>query len=266
MKLLDVARKLVELYASTYLGPVTKILQARLLAVAIMSATGVNDNERRKLLDQWERITFRIFGLFHKDSRTKVGDYVRLASRIVTGDLELHTYNQIMAGLRELGDEYHIDAAVEEGLINRDYYNHPEECRYLLWSYEVHLAEELGSGATVDEHEKSGIWKLGAYDSIEHIFPQNPTGSSWRSKMRSAGGTRKKIESNVNRIGNLLLLPIQLNQEAQNSSFNSKKETYCKHNLRMVQQVCKKNDWTLADIQAREAKIVEWAKIRWRDV
>jgi hypothetical protein len=78
-QLLDVARKLVDLYGSTHLGPVTDILHARLLAVALKSAT-VNEIERQKLLDQWERVTFRIFGLFDKDSRTKVGDYVRLAA------------------------------------------------------------------------------------------------------------------------------------------------------------------------------------------
>ena len=71
-RLLDVAQKLVELYASPYLGPVTAILHARLLAVAIKSAKGVNERERTKLLEQWERITFRIFSLYDKNSRTKV--------------------------------------------------------------------------------------------------------------------------------------------------------------------------------------------------
>lgn len=66
-RLLDVARKLVELYSSPYLGPVTGILHARLLAVAIKAATGVTEAERTGLLDQWERVTFRIFGLFDKD-------------------------------------------------------------------------------------------------------------------------------------------------------------------------------------------------------
>ena len=61
MRLLDVAQKLAELYASPHLGPVTEILHARLLAVAIKSAPGVNDGEREKLLEQWERVTFRIF-------------------------------------------------------------------------------------------------------------------------------------------------------------------------------------------------------------
>lgn len=266
MQLLDVARKVVELYASTHLGPVTEILHARLLAVALKSATGVDDNERRKLLDQWERVSFRIFGLFNKDSRTKVGDYVLLASKIVTEDIETRTYNQIMTGLRELGHEYPIDKAVQEGLINREYYSHPEDCRYLLWSYEEHLAKLLGEGATIDEHEKNGIWKLRASDSIEHIFPQAPTGSVWRDKMRSAVGPKQPIEPNVDRIGNLILLPIKLNQEAKNSPFVTKKTTYRKHNLRMIQQVCDESDWTLSTIEAREARIVAWAKARWSDV
>lgn len=266
MRLLDVARKLVELYASTHLGPVTEILHARLLAVALKSATGINDQERGKLLEQWERVTFRIFGLFDKDSRTKVGDYVRLASRIVTEDLETRTYNQIMAGLRELGSEYPIEQALREGLIGRNCYDHPEECRYLLWSYEEHLALQLGPHATVDAHEKSAIWKLRASDSIEHIFPQTPTASTWKDKMRSSDGQPQPIEANVGRIGNLLLLPIQLNQEAQNSPFVDKKATYSKHNLRMVQEVCKESDWTLSQIASREARIVNWANTRWSNV
>jgi len=142
MRLLDVAQKLAELYASPHLGPVTEILHARLLAVAIKSAPGVNDGEREKLLEQWERVTFRIFGLYDKDSRTKVGDYVRIASKIVTQDIEMRTYNQIMTGLQDLGHEYPIEDALDEWS-TEDCYDHPEETRYLLWSYEEYLARRL---------------------------------------------------------------------------------------------------------------------------
>jgi len=60
----------------------------------------------------------------------------------------------------------------------------------------------------------------------------------------------------VGRIGNLLLLPIQLNQEAQNFPFDTKKKTYAKHNLRMVQDVCKESDWTLSQIEAEKHKLL----------
>jgi hypothetical protein len=88
---LDVATKLVERYANTQLDAVTDILQARLLAVAIKSAAGVSQEKKIKLLDQWERVTFRIFGLFGRDSRTKVGDYVRIGFKIVTNDINTRT-------------------------------------------------------------------------------------------------------------------------------------------------------------------------------
>ncbi len=144
-RLLDVARKLTSLHGNVFLGPVTEILHARLLAVAIMAAGGVNDEERTRLLDQWERVTFRIFGLYAKDSRTKVGDYVRLAANIASSDINTRTYNQIMAGLKNLGAEFPIDNAIAEGLIGKDCYERPEMCRYVLWLYEEHLAKSLGA-------------------------------------------------------------------------------------------------------------------------
>lgn len=144
-RLLNVAQKLTSLYSTNQLNAVTEILHARMLAVAIMTAEGVTGEERSKLLSQWERSTFRIFGLYGKDSRAKVGDYVRLAYRIVTNHIETRTYNEIMAALHVLGSEYPIERAVEEGLLGKDCYaSSPELCRYVLWNYEEHLAQTLG--------------------------------------------------------------------------------------------------------------------------
>lgn len=265
-RLLDVARKLVELYASPYLGPVTGILHARLLAVAIKSATGVTEPERARLLEQWERVTFRIFGLFDKDSRTKVGDYVRLAARIVSNDMDTRTYNQIMTALREIGKEYPFGEALEQELAKKDWYDHPEECRYVLWSYEEHLAKSLGVCATVDEKEKGRVWKLRAADSIEHVFPQNHAAPAWQGKMRKAGGRPEDPNAHIGRIGNLLLLPEKVNKEAQDRAFDEKKKSYEQHNLRMIHKVCDLPDWTLAEIEVREKDILAWAKTRWSDL
>lgn len=184
-RLLDVARKLGSIHGNIFLGPVTDILHARILAVAIMSARGVDEAERGKLLEQWERVSFRIFGLYGKDARTKVGEYVRLAAKIVLEDIETRTYNQIMGKLRSLGAEFPVLDAVTEGLSKKDCYERsPEVCRYVLWKYEEQLAHTLGGGATVDENERVKIWKRRATDSIEHIFPQSPWGvDEWTGKM-----------------------------------------------------------------------------------
>jgi len=266
-RLLDVAKKLAWLHGNSHLKPVAEILHARLLAVAIMSAKGVTEQERKALLEQWERVTFRIFGLCAKDARTKVGDYVRLAAKIVREDIEIRTFNQIMAALKLLGSEHSIEEAVAAGLVGKDCYERPEMCRYILWRYEEYLAQRLGAGATVDEHERNAIWRKRATDSIEHIFPQNPWGvAGWRGKMRSAGGPEEPVLRHVGRIGNLLLLPLALNQEAKIRPFVEKNELYKRHNLRMIQEVLTETDWTLEQIDAREARIVEWAKTQWCDL
>lgn len=266
--LLDYARKLTALHGDIYLGPVTQILHARVLAVAIMAAKGVNGPERQKLLEQWERVTFRIFGLYGKDSRQMVGSYVRLAAQIVGDDIETRTYNQIMAKLKLLGTDYPVEDAVKEGLAGKDCYeNSPDMCRYVLWQYEEHLAAQLGANATIDEHDRTAIWRKRATDSIEHIFPQSPWGEpGWNDKMRRKDEDPQNIFLHVGRIGNLLLLPIALNQEARTKPFVDKKAIYEKHNLRMVKEVCVEADWTLDEIESRESRIIEWANTRWADL
>jgi len=45
--------------------------------------------------------------------------------------------------------------------------------------------------------------------------------------------------------------------------FDRRTEIYRKHHLRMVEEVA---DWTLFEIEAREARIAAWAKTRWTDI
>jgi hypothetical protein len=84
--------------------------------------------------------------------------------------------------------------------------------------------------------------------------------------MRSTGGPEEPVLRHVGRIGNLLLLPLALNQEAKIRPFVEKNELYKRHNLRMIQEVLTETDWTLEQIDAREARIVEWAKTQWCDL
>lgn len=78
--LFDVTSRLVKLYENRILGPVTKILHARVLAVALHITDSLNNEEKNRALIQWERGTFRIYGLLGKDARTKIGDYVLTVS------------------------------------------------------------------------------------------------------------------------------------------------------------------------------------------
>ena len=250
-KLHLVTDKLVAINLDRSLSVVTRILQVRILGVALMLTEALSDKERLIVRQQWERVSFRIFGLFRNDARAKVGDYIKLAAWIIREGSEVN-FKEIMAKLRILGSEHNVEEGVKDLLKKPAYENFEEECRYILWRYEEYLADQ--EGAKVNQELREKIWAArSTSETIEHIFPQNPVpGGPWKGKLNS----HARIEKHVDRIGNLLLLPPGLNSKAGNKGFKEKKEIYEKaEGLRIVKEVLKKRDWNQAAIDQREKKI-----------
>lgn len=268
--LLDVTKKLVKLRGEVFYDAVAYITQARLLAVAIMTTDKLSKDERTKALDQWERVTFRIFGLFDKDSRTKVGEYTRLAIAVMKGEDGASSSEELMESLAELGFDHSPIHAVKEALRPHDFYQKRQDaCRYLLWRYEEHLAENAGPHATVSDEAKLALWKNNAADTIEHVYPQIPDpGGPWHRKMREGDrGRARPVEQHVHRLGNLVLLRPPLNVLAGNKGFAEKKTIYKQEQLRMLSEEIRKcSDWTLKEIKEREERIAKWAVERWSDL
>lgn len=265
-RILEVTKKLVSLYSDVHLGPVTNVLQARVLAVAISLADSLTDEEKNKVLDQWEKVTFRIYGIFGKDSRSKVGDYVRLANKIMNKSGGASRYSEIMHAVRSLGEDYPVQQAIEEGLRNKNVYDGNQEViRYMLWCYEEYLAQTVGNGAVTNEEYRYQIWQArSANESIEHVMPQNPeSGGAWDGKISKD----INFDRAVNSIGNLILLPQVLNNEAKRQGFLAKKSVYAKsEGLRMVNEILTANDWSYNEIKERENKILEWVAVKWSDL
>lgn len=218
---------------------VTKIRHARLLAVAIM-LRDFPDEEERKLLDQWEKTSFRIFGLCRKDARTGIGDFVRLACEIQS-NLDL-SGDDISEKIRQIGAGYTTDEVANQ-LLHADCYNRWEaELRYVLYRYEEHLAEQRGQ--TFDNEQWNRIWQESAANSIEHILPKS-----------------KGSQDLVHRIGNLLLLPPRLNSTLGDKEPQEKANTYRQTGLLsagdIAETICKYG-WDEAQIESREDKITTW--------
>ena len=100
------------MYSDKRRNAVTDITQARLLAVAIMLRKDLREEDREKLLEQWERTSFKIFGLFRKDARNKVGEYVRAAKRI-RKDSDANI-DALLNSISEIGSDFPIESAVAE--------------------------------------------------------------------------------------------------------------------------------------------------------
>ena len=227
------------------LDAVTDIQQARLVATAINLRNDLGSMEKERILRCWENITFRIYGMYAKDARTSVGDYTRLAWRIVNKGL---SPDKIIAKLSKIGGDYPVDKAVGE-LRQTNCYEKlsGDELKYFFHRYEEHLSREAGQ--KFENKHWNHIWVEDVSDSIEHIRPQ------------SKGGDY------VHWLGNLVLLPPGLNSKLGNTAPKKKTEAYRDTGMRIALEAAKQveNGWKKKDIRCREEELLTWAATEWAD-
>lgn len=250
---LKVTEALNELNADNRRNAVTQISQARLVAVAVKLRDDLRDSEE-EILQLWEKITFRIYGIHRKDARTAVGHYVRLAWEIWHKKKKLST-KKIMSRLSKIGAGY---PCTEENL-NRElgkkdaYGDSPtlsaEELRYFFYRYEEHLAKEAGQDFDNDQWNR--IWEVSVADSIEHIMPQI---KGWNY---------------IHWLGNLTMLPRRLNSSLKDKRPKKKPDEYEYTGLHDARDVAKRirsdGTWTQKQVLAREKELLKWAAQEWGD-
>jgi len=258
--LLKVAKELLKLSRNLFLNPVTKVQHARLLKVSIELRDDLLVSEQDELIALWEKVTFRIFGIAGKDTRTKIGDYVRLSQSIVrkkqfiNNRLIAFPKNEISLTLTNLGADFKILDVIKE-IQDKDLYSvndWKEELRYFFYKYERYLNAKKGySFPDVIWYE---IWKADLNKTIEHIYPQTP-GSRWSFTLST---------KDINRLGNITMLTADLNNEARNLAFNNKKDVYNKENrLLGLMEIYNNDVWNLEAIEKREQELINWAIATW---
>lgn len=257
----EITSCLSKLYSDKRRNAVTDITQARLLAVAIMLRKDLREEERDRLLEQWERTSFKIFGLFRKDARTKVGEYVRAAKKIrKDANANVDDLLNFIAGI---GSDFPIETAVEE-LNKHDFYSDwQKELRYFFFRYEEYLSTKNGS--QINQVLWNEIWESNSNNTIEHILPQDKSDPGWSHI------TEVKHKELLHSIGNLCLLSPPLNSEASNKCFDDKKAVYKKANLMHLQDIIsgngiERNVWDEDAINNRREHLIKFAMDQWQDL
>ncbi len=95
--------------------------------------------------------------------------------------------------------------------------------------------------------------------TVEHILPQNHTEAWGNTPNGFADGT----ETYIWRLGNLTLLPKELNNELGNADFSTKVAGYRDHCLKVSEDVCNSPEWTAQAIDQRQRNMAEIAKTIW---
>lgn len=247
---------------------VTYITQARLLAVSIMLT--YDGKDRFKLLDQWERTTFKIYGLFKRDSRTAVGDYVSVAKEIYVSknkenknDVNFSVDN-LVKKIAKIGSDKNgvteFDISTVDKELKKDCYNDwsSEELRYFFFKYEEYTSKQKGS--QINDATWTEIWGLSASKTIEHILPQDENATGWEHF------TTEEYEEYLHSIGNLCLLSQTKNSQAGNHPFDFKKTIYPSANMNSLENVIACNVWNKEAIEERTERLITFAKEQWKDL
>lgn len=245
VRLKAVVQAVYKLDSNVRLRAVTRILHARFLATAILLRNFEPEIER-KLLGDWERVTFRIFGLGEADTRYKIGDYVRLGYDIFCREI---TADEIRAGLASLGDGYSIDVVLSKIDWSECYDGWSEELRYLLFRYDEYLSSKANERLNIGQWNK--VWTDDPAKSIEHIQPQS-------SNVRY-----------LNHLGNLTMLPPNVNSSLSDTPPKSKAATYRSCGLKATVAVGEMIDggmvWNEAAVRARATEIEAFVRLEWAD-
>jgi hypothetical protein len=234
------------------LGGVTLVIQARLVAVAILLRRFSKEDEK-ELLKSWEKITFRYFGLHGNDARSGVGDFVKLAWRITNEGL---APAEIFSELARIGAEYPFQLDFKALSRENFYQGWTQELRYFFYRYEEYLAEKKGQ--RLNQSQWSRIWAEDPSKSIEHIHAQ------------SRGSDNPKTSGiYIHRLGNLMMLPPGVNSKLQDITPAKKANEYSSCGLLAAIEVSKLlgkgKKWNRVAVDKRERKLLQWAAHEWGD-
>ena len=233
-----------QLDSNARLRAVTKVVHVRFLAVAIL-LRGFPAATEHRLLRLWEKVSFRLFGIWQADTRHKVGDYVRLGYDALAGQA---SPEKIAAGIVEIGKTHPIERVLREVEWTECYHGWAEELRYLLFRYEEHLADQAGE--KLDSHQWNKIWTVEPSKSIEHIQPQS-------SRLRY-----------IHHLGNLTMLPPGVNSTLRDKAPKEKAATYRKSGLRATSTVGRliaKRGWTEREVRLRTEELLKFVREEWGD-
>ncbi|HEQ0128737.1 TPA: DUF262 domain-containing protein [Pseudomonas aeruginosa] len=235
----------LKLFKDERLSAVTRIVHARFVASAILLRK-FDPKTEAELLGKWERVTFRIYELANRDSRYKVGEYIRLGYEIYKGNLDKEA---ILKGLDKISTGYSIDEVLDIVDWESCYDGWQNQLRYLLFRYDEYLSKKAGQKLNGSQWGK--IWSQDPSSSIEHITPQSSN------------------EPYINHLGNLTMLPPGVNSSLKDKPPIVKSENYRHSGLVGTIEVGKiikdSQCWDEKSVMERAQKIVEFIRVEWAD-
>ncbi|GAA6870231.1 DUF262 domain-containing protein [Helicobacter pylori] len=231
-----------------------------LLSLLTIQLVGRSANEQpyttqelEGLLEYLERFGFLIYGVAGKN--TAKNEWIELAFKAIQayrfwGDkitiedlptLEKNFFNrQGNSALELLEESIHSKKNTEK------WYQWGKALNYLLYEYELHHNPETTLNFD------------GSIESIEHILPQNPDQGYSAEEKNWA-----KNPHIVHALGNLLLIPKNVNSSLSNKPFDEKRKEYLKGSY-SAKEVAKNASFGVEQIKERSEKLLDFLIAHYR--
>jgi uncharacterized protein with ParB-like and HNH nuclease domain len=203
-------------------------------------------------------LTYKVDGLSEKDfiillEKITIQNWVRRLGRAARFTIYYRLIRAILdhKGADEIRAIFSNEAKNDEfiQLLQSDVYTQPFAKAVLL---------RLEEG----DKDESVIKLYKGLITIEHILPQSIKEPYWSERF-----TEEKHQEWVHKLGNLTLLAGRKNYAAQAKPFCEKKKRYSKKldkvSFDMTKKVCKNADWELNELEERQTKMIDLAKLIW---
>ncbi|OUJ69896.1 DUF262 domain-containing protein [Hymenobacter crusticola] len=233
-----------------------------LLACRLRYHRGSEAANYAALAEVCEKYAFRVYsGMVKRRADTGQAALFRLAHRLYTKQA---SFESVEYSVKESLAYYSNNTAFRASLAldedETEYSYWWSALRYFLYEYEEHLLAKAGNPMVVPWEDFSN---RDLSETIEHILPQTPTNKYWTSRF-----TPRQRKRYIHNLGNLCLT---FNNSAySNHGFDVKKDPcsephkcYAHSVLAQERELAKQPEWTPATIDARRARLVEWALTRW---
>lgn len=222
-----------------------------------------------KLLKAMDRYAFLVFKIFQ--SRTHMGKnlfYGKAKALYETGDV--WDLKRLIES-RTDSDTKDYDIKLFQSYLSEIFQNVKDKKGYYAWNGIHYFLYEYELYLQGLEDQKVDYTTFVKRNSIEHIYPQNPTDDCWLTNYDIHSNERKtKLK---NSLGNLLLLSVPKNSHLQNKCFEYKKRHQSVSNPSEFKgyfngshseiEVNAYNMWTAKEILERGIKMLNFLERRW---
>lgn len=241
----------------------------------------INSSKRINLFKAIERFIFITFRLSRAFSTYRNSEFYRAARQLRNSELTIETIIQRLNDRMnycfytpENSEETYFDYTYFQKFIDKKFksgggFYYWNGLRYFLYEYEMEKVRQRGS-QKIDwrlfvKSEKDKV-------SIEHIYPQTPTHSSWKSSFK--GHKKSQLSFFQGTLGNLLPLSQSINSSLQNDCFDDKKKAKYNEKKEKIRQgysdgshseieVSGYEVWNSETILDRGNKLLEFMEQRW---